>query len=84
MSESVTRKLMLFFPKCECEKPIIYHLVRDYNLLLDNQLDHPVFDNLFTDDPRQIDEEEPDALSSMETSEIVTGQAVLGDAPRQL
>jgi len=23
---------MFFFPKCECEKPIIYHLVKDHNL----------------------------------------------------
>jgi len=34
MSETVTQKLMLFFPKCECEKPIIYHLVKDYNLIV--------------------------------------------------
>ncbi|MBL7076326.1 MAG: 4Fe-4S binding protein [Kiritimatiellae bacterium] len=34
MSEPVTRKLMLFFPTCECEKPIIYHLVKDYDLLV--------------------------------------------------
>jgi len=32
MSEVVTRKMMLFFPRCECEKPIIYHLVKDYDL----------------------------------------------------
>ena len=30
----VTKKLMLFFPRCECEKPIIYHLVKDYNLIV--------------------------------------------------
>ncbi len=34
MSETVTKKLMLFFPKCECEKPIIYHLVKDHNLVV--------------------------------------------------
>ncbi len=34
MSKTVTRKLMLFFPKCECEKPIIYHLVKDYDLIV--------------------------------------------------
>ena len=34
MSEIVTRKLMLFFPRCECEKPIIYHLVKDYDLVV--------------------------------------------------
>jgi len=34
MSEMVTRKLMLFFPRCECEKPIIYHLVKDYDLIV--------------------------------------------------
>jgi ferredoxin len=34
MSATVTRKLTLFFPKCECEKPIIYHLVKDYNLVV--------------------------------------------------
>ena len=25
---------MLFFPTCECEKPIIYHLVKDYDLVV--------------------------------------------------
>jgi ferredoxin len=34
MNETVTKKLMLFFPKCECEKPIIYHLVKDHNLIV--------------------------------------------------
>ena len=34
MSDAITRKLMLFFPKCECEKPIIYHLVKDYDLVV--------------------------------------------------
>ncbi len=28
----ITRKLFLRFPKCETEKPIVYHLVKDYNL----------------------------------------------------
>ncbi|MFC1462979.1 4Fe-4S binding protein [Verrucomicrobiota bacterium] len=32
MADTITKKLMLFFPKCECEKPIICHLVRDYDL----------------------------------------------------
>lgn len=34
MSETATKKLMLFFPRCECEKPIIYHLVKDHNLIV--------------------------------------------------
>ena len=34
MTETVTKKLMLFFPQCECEKPIIYHLVKDHNLVV--------------------------------------------------
>ncbi|MBN2559327.1 MAG: 4Fe-4S binding protein [Phycisphaerae bacterium] len=34
MTEAITQKLMLYFPKCECEKPIIYHLVKDYNLVV--------------------------------------------------
>ena len=34
MTATVTKKLMLWFPKCECEKPIIYHLVRDYDLIV--------------------------------------------------
>lgn len=34
MTTVVTKKLLLFFPKCECEKPIIYHLVKDYNLIV--------------------------------------------------
>jgi NAD-dependent dihydropyrimidine dehydrogenase PreA subunit len=32
--ETITQKLMLYFPKCECEKPIIYHLVKDYGLVV--------------------------------------------------
>ena len=34
MSQTVTKKLMLFFPRCECEKPIIYYLVKDHNLIV--------------------------------------------------
>lgn len=34
MSQTVTKKLLLFFPRCECEKPIIYHLVKDHNLIV--------------------------------------------------
>ena len=34
MSETATKKLMLFFPKWESEKPIIYHLVKDHNLVV--------------------------------------------------
>ena len=30
----VTKKLMFFFAKCECEKPIIYHLVKDHDLVV--------------------------------------------------
>ncbi len=33
MSNDITRKLMLYFPRYECEKPIIYHLVKDYDLI---------------------------------------------------
>ena len=32
--ENVTKKFFLFFPKCETEKPIVYHLVKDYNLII--------------------------------------------------
>jgi ferredoxin len=34
MSETVTKKLMLYFPLCECDQPIIYHLVKDHNLVV--------------------------------------------------
>ena len=30
----VTKKYFLFFPECETEKPIVYHLVKDYNLII--------------------------------------------------
>lgn len=30
----ITRKLHLYFPKCECEKPIVYRLVKDYGLIV--------------------------------------------------
>lgn len=29
---NVTQRLFLKFPRCETEKPIVYHLVRDYDL----------------------------------------------------
>ena len=29
-----TRKLLLYFPKSETDKPIVYHLVKDYNLII--------------------------------------------------
>ncbi len=34
MSGMITKKLMFYFPKCECEKPIIYHLVKDHDLIV--------------------------------------------------
>ncbi|MDC7233021.1 MAG: 4Fe-4S binding protein [Spirochaetales bacterium] len=34
MAETITRKLMLYFPECETEKPIVYHLVKDYDLII--------------------------------------------------
>jgi L-aspartate semialdehyde sulfurtransferase ferredoxin len=30
----ITKKICLFFPKSEIEKPIIYHLVKDYDLII--------------------------------------------------
>lgn len=32
--EPVTRKLMFYFPQSETEKPIVYHLVKDYDLII--------------------------------------------------
>ena len=34
MSETATKKLMLFFPRWESERPRLYHLVKDYNLIV--------------------------------------------------
>ena len=30
----ITKKLLLWFPRSETEKPIVYHLVKDYNLII--------------------------------------------------
>lgn len=30
----VTKKFLFYFPKSETEKPIVYHLVKDYNLAI--------------------------------------------------
>ena len=30
----ITRKLLFYFPKSETEKPIVYHLVKDYDLVI--------------------------------------------------
>ena len=29
-----TKRLLLYFPRSETEKPIVYHLVKDYNLII--------------------------------------------------
>jgi ferredoxin len=34
MSAASTRRLLLYFPKSETEKPIVYHLVKDYDLVI--------------------------------------------------
>lgn len=31
---STTKRLLLYFPKSETEKPIVYHLVKDYDLVI--------------------------------------------------
>lgn len=30
----ITKKLLLLFPQCETEKPIVYQLVKEYNLII--------------------------------------------------
>ena len=30
----ITKKLLLYFPQCETEKPIVYRLVKDYDLMI--------------------------------------------------
>ena len=30
--ETTTRKLLFYFPESETDKPIVYHLVKDYDL----------------------------------------------------
>lgn len=30
----ITKKMLLFFPECETESPIVYHLVKDYDLMI--------------------------------------------------
>jgi ferredoxin len=32
--ERTTKKFLLSFPRCETEKPIVYHLVKDYDLIV--------------------------------------------------
>jgi ferredoxin len=34
MSQTSTKKLVLFFPRYNCEEPIIYRLVKDHNLIV--------------------------------------------------
>jgi len=34
MSDTVTKRVLFYFPQCETEKPIVYHLVKDYDLLV--------------------------------------------------
>ena len=30
----ITKKMLLYFPECETESPIVYHLVKDYDLMI--------------------------------------------------
>jgi ferredoxin len=30
----ITKKLLFYFPECETEKPIVYRLVKDYDLII--------------------------------------------------
>ena len=30
----ITKRMFFHFPQCETEKPIVYHLVKDYNLII--------------------------------------------------
>lgn len=32
--QAITKKILLYFPQGETEKPIVYHLVKDYNLII--------------------------------------------------
>ena len=32
--ETVTKQLMFYFPKCKCDKPIIYLMFNDHHLIL--------------------------------------------------
>ena len=34
MTATVTQRLMLWFARCECEKPIVYHFVKDFDLVV--------------------------------------------------
>ena len=34
VESSITKKFLLLFPKSETEKPIVYHLVKDHNLII--------------------------------------------------
>ena len=33
-NQVITKKLLLLFPQCETEKPIVYQLVKEYNLII--------------------------------------------------
>jgi L-aspartate semialdehyde sulfurtransferase ferredoxin len=33
-NKPITRKMLFTFPECETEKPIVYHLVKDYDLVI--------------------------------------------------
>lgn len=87
MSDTITRKLMLFFPNCDCEQPIIYHLVKDYDLLVNvfrakvtpREEGYLVLD--VTGTPAQIDR----ALAYLNTFDVkinFTGKGVAWDSDR--
>ncbi len=88
MSETATKKkLMLFFPRWENEKPIFYHLVKDYNLVVNvfrarvtpEEKGYMVLDVTGTDDDIQ---RAIDFIKTFDVTVNETGKGVTRDSDR--
>jgi L-aspartate semialdehyde sulfurtransferase ferredoxin len=87
MVETVTKKLMLYFPQCECEKPIIYHLVKDHNLLVNvyRAKVTPSEEGYLVLDVTGAEEDIERAIDFVRTFDVTinpTGKGVIWDAVR--
>jgi len=88
MSETATKKkLMLFFPRWESEKPIIYQLVKDHNLVVNvyRAKITPEAEGYLVLDVAGSDEDIQRGIDFVKTFDVIvsdTGKGVIRDSDR--
>lgn len=76
----ITKKLLLCFPKSETEKPIVYHLVKDYNLIINifRAKITPEEDGYLVLDVTGTDEDIQQGMDFVKSSNVLINEADIG------